>query len=92
MPSSNRWLWTDWEQTGEVRKVVTRKPGEPIYLRIHMVALALSLVASIVIPRLYELFFGPISLGARLVFGLIIAVVAGVVLYRTYQSSARNEP
>ena len=69
-----------------------RKPGEPIYSRIHMVALMLAIVASIAIPRLYELFFGPISLGARLVSGLIIAVVAGVVLYRTYQSTARNEP
>jgi hypothetical protein len=57
-----------------------------------MVALVLAVVASIAIPRLYELVFGPIGLGARLVSGLIIAVVAGVVLYRTYQSTARNEP
>jgi len=71
---------------------VTRKPGEPIYLRVHIVALALAVVASIAIPRLYELFFGPISLGARLVAGLIIAVLAGAVLYRIYQSTARNEP
>ncbi|HXX76166.1 MAG TPA: hypothetical protein VEI50_13635 [Nitrospiraceae bacterium] len=71
---------------------MTRKPGEPIYLRVHIVALALAVVASIAIPRLYELFFGPISLGARLVAGLIIAVLAGAVLYRIYQSTARNEP
>jgi uncharacterized membrane protein YraQ (UPF0718 family) len=57
-----------------------------------MVALGLAIVASLAIPRLYELFFGPISLGARLISGLIIAVVAGIVLYRTYQTSARNEP
>jgi hypothetical protein len=57
-----------------------------------MVALVLAVVASIAIPRLYELFFGPIGLEARLVSGLIIAVVAGVVIYRTYQSTARNEP
>ena len=57
-----------------------------------MVALALAVVASIAIPRLYEVFFGPISFRARLVAGLIIAVLAGGVLYRTYQSSARNEP
>jgi len=92
MQLSSRWLWTDLERIGELRKVVTRKPGEPIYLRIHMVALALAVVASIAIPRLYELFFGPITLGARLVSGLIIAVVAGAALYRIYQSSARNEP
>ncbi len=69
-----------------------RKPGEPIYLRIHIVALVLAIVASIAIPHLYELFFGPIGLESRLVSGLIIAVVAGIVLYRTYQSTARNEP
>jgi len=85
-------LWIDWERIGEVGTVVTRKPGEPIYLRVHMVALGLAIVASLAIPRLYELFFGPISLGARLISGLIIAVVAGIVLYRTYQTSARNEP
>ena len=71
---------------------MTRKPGEPIYLRVHMVALGLAIVASLALPHLYELFFGPISLGARLISGLIIAVVAGIVLYRTYQTSARNEP
>ena len=71
---------------------MTRKPGEPIYLRVHIVALGLAVVASLALPRLYELIFGPISLGARLISGLIIAVVAGIVLYRTYQSSARNEP
>jgi hypothetical protein len=69
-----------------------RKPGEPIYLRMHMVALALAVVASIALPRLYEVFFGPISFGVRLVSGLGIAIVAGVVLYLMYQSSARNEP
>jgi hypothetical protein len=69
-----------------------RKPGEPIYLRMHMVALALAVVASIALPRLYEVFFGPISFRVRLVSGLGIAIVAGVVLYLTYQSSARNEP
>ena len=57
-----------------------------------MVALGLAIVASLAIPRLYELFSGPISLGDRLISGLIIAVVAGIVLYRTYQTSARNEP
>ena len=69
-----------------------KKPGEPIYLRMHMIALALAVVASIALPRLYEVFFGPISFGVRLVSGLGIAIVAGVVLYLTYQSSARNEP
>ena len=71
---------------------MTRKPGEPIYLRVHIVALGSAIVASLALPRLYELIFGPISLGARLISGLIIAVVAGIVLYRTYRFSARNEP
>lgn len=57
-----------------------------------MVALALAVVAAIAFPRLYEVFFGPITFGWRLVSGLGIAVVAGVVVYLTYQSSARNEP
>lgn len=69
-----------------------RKPGEPIYLRLHMVALALAVVASIALPRLYEVFFGPISFEVRLVSGLGIAIVAGLALYVTCQSSARNEP
>jgi hypothetical protein len=85
-------LWIDLERIGELKKIVMRKSGEPIYLRIHMVALALAVVASIAIPRLYEVFFGPISFGVRFVSGLGIGLVAGVVLYLTYQSSARNEP
>lgn len=69
-----------------------RKPGEPIYLRSHMVALALAVVAPLALPRLYEFFAGPISFGMRMVAGMLIAGVAGVVLYRLYGSSARNEP
>jgi hypothetical protein len=67
-----------------------RKPGEPIYLRIHMVALAV--IAPIALPRLYEFLAGPISLGMRMVAGMLIAAGAGIVLYRLYRSSARNEP
>jgi hypothetical protein len=69
-----------------------RKPGEPIYLRIHMLALVLAVAASLVIPRVYELIVGPIGLGGRMVAGVIIAAVAGIFLYRLYSSSARNEP
>lgn len=69
-----------------------RKPGEPIYLRIHMVALALAVIAPIALPRLYEFFAGPISLSTRMVAGMFIAAGAGIVLYRLYGSSARNEP
>jgi hypothetical protein len=69
-----------------------RKPGEPIYLRIHMVALALAVVASIALPRLYEFFVGPLSFTVRMVTGIVIAAGAGIILYRLYGPSARNEP
>ena len=69
-----------------------RKPGEPIYLRVHMVALALAVVAPIALPRLYELFVGPLSFTNRVVAGIVIAAGAGVALYLIYRSSARNEP
>ena len=69
-----------------------RKPGEPIYLRSHMVALALAVTAPLVLPRLYEVVIGPLSFSARMVAGILIAVGSGVMLYRLYGSSARNEP
>jgi hypothetical protein len=69
-----------------------RKPGEPIYLRIHMVALALAVIAPIALPHIYEFFAGPISLSMRMVAGMLIAAGAGIVLYCLYGSSARNEP
>ncbi|MEX5219071.1 MAG: hypothetical protein AB7G68_13135 [Nitrospiraceae bacterium] len=69
-----------------------RKPGEPIYLRIHMVALALGVAAPIALPRLYEVVMGPLSFATRMVAGILIAAGAGVVLYLMYRSSAQNEP
>ena len=69
-----------------------RKPGEPIYLRSHMVALAVAVIAPLALPGLYEFFVGPISLGMRMIAGILIAAGAGIVLYRFYSSSARNEP
>lgn len=69
-----------------------RKPGEPIYLRIHMVALAVAVAAPIALPRLYEVVMGPLSFTARMVAGIFIAAGAGAALYLMYRSSARNEP
>lgn len=69
-----------------------RKPGEPIYLRIHMLALALAVAASVIVPRLYEVFVGPLSFATRVGVGMLIAVGAGIALYFIYRSSARNEP
>jgi hypothetical protein len=70
----------------------TRKPGEPIYLRKHMVALVLALLATIVLPRLYELFVGPLTFTGRFLAGMVIAVAAGIGLYFLFRSSAENEP
>jgi uncharacterized membrane protein YraQ (UPF0718 family) len=49
-------------------------------------------VAPIALPRLYELFVGPLSFTNRVVAGIVIAAGAGVALYLIYRSSARNEP
>ena len=70
----------------------TRKPGEPIYLRRHMVGLILAICLPVVLLQLYKIFIGPISFEAQLVLGLLISILAGVVLYRTYRSSAQNQP
>ena len=69
-----------------------RKPGEPIYLRVHFIALALVIVATVVLPRFAEVFVGPLSFGTRALAGLGIAVAGGIALYLLYNSSARNEP
>lgn len=69
-----------------------RKPGEPIYFRIHLLALALVLLATVILPRIAEFFLGPFSFGTRALAGIGIAVAGGLVLYRLYNPSARNEP
>ncbi len=69
-----------------------RKSGEPIYLRIHLIALAVVIAATVALPRLAEVFVGPLSFGTRALAGVGIAVAGGIVLYLLYNSSARNEP
>ncbi len=69
-----------------------RKPGEPIYLRRHMVALALAVLSPLVIPRLYEIAVGPVSFATRMISGVVIAAAAGLWLYFLFRDSARNEP
>lgn len=69
-----------------------RKPGEPIYLWRHLLALALVLLATVALPRVAEFFTGPLSFGTRALAGIGIAVAGGIALYRLYSSSARNEP
>ena len=69
-----------------------RKPGEPIYLRHHMLALALAVVGPVALPQLYHMLVGPISFGVRFLAGLGIAILAGILLSRLYAASAKNEP
>ncbi len=69
-----------------------RKPGEPIYLRSHFLALALVIAGTVALPRLAEVFMGPLSFGTRALAGIGVAVAGGIVLYFRYNSSARNEP
>lgn len=69
-----------------------RKPGEPIYLRRHMIALALAVGLPVVLLQLYKIYIGPVSFDAQIGFGLVISILAGFILYYTYRSSAQNEP
>ena len=69
-----------------------RKPGEPIYHWIHLLALLLVIVATVALPRVAEFVVGPLSFGTRALAGLGIAVAGGIALYLFYNSSARNEP
>lgn len=70
----------------------TRKPGEPIYLRRHMVGLGLAVCLPITLLQLYKIYVGPISFSMQIAIGVIVSVLAGMVLYFTYRSSAQNEP
>lgn len=69
-----------------------RKPGEPIYLRRHMIALALAVGLPVVLLQLYKIYIGPVSFDAQIGFGLLISILAGFILSRAYRSSAQNEP
>ena len=69
-----------------------RKPGEPIYLKRHMLGLALAVIFPILLPLLYHRYIGPLSFATRFVAGLIIALIGSIALYFTFRSSAQNEP
>ncbi len=70
----------------------TRKPGEPIYLKRHMLLLAAAVIFPIVFLQLYKIYVGPIDFGLQLAVALIVSIASGLILYRTHRSSARNEP
>lgn len=69
-----------------------RKPGEPIYLGRHMLALGLAIICPGALPQLYHTLIAPITIETRLLAGLLIAVGSGVALVRVYSASAKNEP
>ncbi|MDH4084354.1 MAG: hypothetical protein OEV99_16090 [Nitrospira sp.] len=69
-----------------------RKPGEPIYLRRHMIALVLAVGLPVVLLQLYKIYVGPVSLDAQMGFGTLVSILAGLILYYTYRSSAQNQP
>lgn len=69
-----------------------RKPGEPIYLKRHIMGLALAVISPILLPLLYDRYIGRLSFTTQFVATLIIAVGGAIALYFTYRSSAQNEP
>lgn len=68
-----------------------RKPGEPIYLRRHIIALALAVGLPVVLLQLYKIYVGPLSFDVQMGVGILVSVLAGLVLYYTYRSSAQNQ-
>ena len=69
-----------------------RKPGEPIYLKRHMLGLALAVASSILLPLLYHRYIAPLSFTTILIASLIISLIGSIALYFTYRSSAQSEP
>ena len=70
----------------------TRKPGEPIYLRRHIISLALAVVLPLVLLQLYKMYVGPLSFDFQLGVGLFLSVILGLALHLVYRSSAKNQP
>ena len=69
-----------------------RKPGEPIYLKRHILGLTVAVVAPILLPLLYHRYIAPLSFTTIYMVSLIIAVIGSIALYFIYRSSAQNEP
>ena len=69
-----------------------RKPGEPIYLKRHMLGLALVILAPILLPLLYHRYITPLTFDTIFIAGLLIALIGSIALYFAYRSSAQNEP
>ncbi len=69
-----------------------RKPGEPIYLKRHILGLAAAVVAPILLPLLYHRYITPLNFSTIFAASLIIALIGSIALYFAYRSSAQNEP
>ena len=70
----------------------TRKPGEPIYLRRHLLSLTLAVIVPLILLQLYKIYIGPLSFDFQLGVGLILSVILGLALHFAYRSSAKNQP
>ena len=57
-----------------------------------MVALAGAIALPIILLQLYKIFIGPLSFDVQLGVVLLASILAGLGLYFTHRSSARNEP
>lgn len=57
-----------------------------------MLGLAMTLLASFLLPLLYHRFIEQLSFSTRFLAGLFIAATGALALYFTYRSSAQNEP
>jgi uncharacterized membrane protein (DUF4010 family) len=69
-----------------------RKPGEPIYLKRHMLGLALAILAPILLPLLYHRYITPLTFDTIIIAGMLIALIGSIALYFAYRSTAQNEP
>jgi purine-cytosine permease-like protein len=57
-----------------------------------LIVLALAVGLPVVLLQLYKIYIGPVSFGAQMGFGILVSILAGIVLYYTYRSSAQNQP
>jgi L-cystine uptake protein TcyP (sodium:dicarboxylate symporter family) len=57
-----------------------------------MVALALAVILPILLLQLYKIYVGKISFGVQMGVAIVISILAGLVLFFAYRSSARNQP
>ena len=69
-----------------------RKPGEPIYLKGHILGLAVAVAAPILLPLLYHRYIAPLSFDVLFFVGMTIALIGSIALYFTYRASAQSEP